>query len=259
MKNYSFLFLMMLGLAIMSCRQQDVDPDGEQNPSITITFPSLEDNFVAERGTTFNVDGVAEDNEGLTSLTYSVQLIDSESEDGQEWYVDNEPVPGFNANAGNDRFDFSIPLEVPNDAQPGVYQISVRADDAKGNWGVVHTQVVVTHEGNGGGQETGTVTFRVIDVPNNTPDNATIFLTGNFEQDVPLQQGQDGVWTVTVEAPVGTTINYLYSRGTEGTEEVNTNGTERTQRSVVVEDGEKDVEDVIERWEDHEELEGENG
>jgi hypothetical protein len=355
MKKFSIFFLLILGIVMIGCRQESENPADEQNPLVTIVSPTSEDNMIAQPGSNFTVEGYAEDNEEVASLTYSVALESANGQGGQPWEVSGEPIP--NANLGQRRVDFNFVINVPQNVQAGTYRVSVRADDPKGNYGVVHTDVYVTDENgtapmtitiespdqgqsfaqgenfivtgnatdpagvfelslliepvegtgwnyaydfdgaqgqsydfshqvqvpedaepgqyqliirgvNNNGHTTtatrtisireagtavGRVTF-IVNVPENTPEDAPVYLTGNFEDDIPMNRQGDGTYSVTVEAPVGQEISYNYFRGAAGTEEVNEDGTERAVRTYTVEEGENEVTDTVERWADHDDL-----
>jgi hypothetical protein len=367
MKKNPFFYLLALSLTVIGCRQVDENPNDEINPEVAIQYPTLEDNLQVATGSEFNLEGYAEDNTSLQTLNYSVEVVEETANEGEVWNVNREPIPNFTA--GEQRHEFSFPIEVPENARHGRYNVIVRAEDTNGNVGLSHTQVVVAATGNGGGggapnglsvnitspqeldtffagntinvsgtandpngwdllhliihradykrtnkgwyyehifegaegetsynfnhnvtlpdnlpgsgtyyvivvgesttgqeiidtrvvtfrngnEQNITVTFRLVDVPENTPENETIYMTGYFDDDIPMQRDEDGTYFAVVEMIEGTTLLYNYYRGASNTYEVDSQGNEHPHRYHTFDENEE-VEDVVQRWEDHDSL-----
>lgn len=100
------------------------------------------------------------------------------------------------------------------------------------------------------------LTFRVINIPEYTPNNASIYVVGSFnnwepaDNDFELIKQQDGTYTLTIVPPVGE-LKYKFTRsGGWSTVEGNINGTYLNDR-VIDYTGEAITETIIiQTWED---------
>jgi alpha-glucosidase len=81
----------------------------------------------------------------------------------------------------------------------------------------------------------GQVTFRIVQLPPSTPDNAEIYLSGNFEgwtggQDTyQLEKDVDSLYAITLPQMVGT-IQFKFTRGSWASVEKGPNGEEISNR-----------------------------
>jgi predicted alpha/beta superfamily hydrolase len=84
---------------------------------------------------------------------------------------------------------------------------------------------------------------------------ATLFVAGSHAALGPwkpdaqqLTRRGDGVWSVTLDLPAGATIEYKFTQGSWDTVEKNIDGSERANRSIVVQPGGQTVRDTVEAW-----------
>jgi pullulanase len=87
------------------------------------------------------------------------------------------------------------------------------------------------------GHLTAAVTFRVA-VPASTPAGDLVYVAGDFQSWNPgnpahaLAKQPDGRWTITLDLPAGTPVQFKFTRGTWGTVEKGANGEEIANRSL---------------------------
>nr|WP_246628301.1 carbohydrate binding domain-containing protein [Paenibacillus oenotherae] len=102
---------------------------------------------------------------------------------------------------------------------------------------------------------TDSVTFRVT-VPASTPVNGPVYLTGSFngwttaDTAYQLTKGTDGVYSITLNLPAGTAVQYKLTRGTWANVEVNANGTDIANRTLTPSGGAQTVNLTVQRWKD---------
>lgn len=94
------------------------------------------------------------------------------------------------------------------------------------------------------------VTFNV-KVPSNTPTGDTVFISGSIDQlgpwdpgKVPMHRAGDNLWTVTLQIPDGTHLQYKYTRGSWGTVEDWGTITGVANRTVVIAGGDSHTQTV---------------
>src|SRR2546423_10761889 len=97
----------------------------------------------------------------------------------------------------------------------------------------------------------------VVHVPTDTPAGETIYVAGSLPavgswraDGLRLARQIDGTHSGTIELDAGQTLEFKVTRGTWGTVEKKADGTERANRSLVVEASTKRIEMTVERWAD---------
>jgi len=104
---------------------------------------------------------------------------------------------------------------------------------------------------------TPSVTFTVTP-PSTTPSGDTLYLAGNFgayggpewePAGIMMQQQAGGRWTITLDFPPDTILEYKYTRGSWETVEKGKNCEELANRTITVHDSEV-IEDTITAWRD---------
>jgi pullulanase len=102
----------------------------------------------------------------------------------------------------------------------------------------------------GGSKASVAVTFNV-KVPSNTPSSDTVFISGSIDQlgpwdagKQPMKKAGDNLWTVTLQIPDGTHLQYKYTRGTWATVENWGTITGLVNRNVVIDGGDSHTQTV---------------
>jgi predicted alpha/beta superfamily hydrolase len=96
----------------------------------------------------------------------------------------------------------------------------------------------------------------VVRVPGDTPATVeAIYLAGSLASvgtwrpdGVRLIRQEDGSYTGSIELETGQTLEFKITRGSWGTVEKNADGSDRANRSIVVDAGTKRIEATVERW-----------
>lgn len=199
MKKINWLLFTFFALTVFACKD-DEDPVELDStaPSITITSPT--------EGQTFNPGGVVplqarvEDNDALQEVVITVTGPGGAS---------NTFTRGTSDFTDNGRVDeLDLPIQLPADAAPGTYTLTIDASDAQGNDANTASVGIVVEEG---ASETA-VTFILTDIPENTPEDEDIYIAGEFaagtweapedgqgNEDLRFTRQDDGTYTVTVE------------------------------------------------------------
>ncbi|MEL6534160.1 MAG: hypothetical protein AAFQ98_02050, partial [Bacteroidota bacterium] len=101
----------------------------------------------------------------------------------------------------------------------------------------------------------GQVTFTVTSVPEDTPPQSELYITGNFndwqaaQPEYALRKNRDGHWSITLNN-LPDTARYKFTRGTFASVEGNAYGLMRDERTLVVPSRPIAVPVSIESWED---------
>jgi len=98
------------------------------------------------------------------------------------------------------------------------------------------------------------VTFKVIP-PENTPVDASIYMSGSHnkwpaEKGTLLTKNDDWTYSVTLSRPVGTVMEFKFTRGSWDSVEKGNNGEEIANRVYTFDEGNQVVELKIQRWAD---------
>jgi 1,4-alpha-glucan branching enzyme len=118
-----------------------------------------------------------------------------------------------------------------------------------GTWSLVNGTIT------SGQPQADSVTFRVT-VPAATPASGPVYLTGNFnswntaDTAYQLTKGTDGVYSITLNIPGGTALEYKFTRGTWASVEANSNGSDITNRLLTTSGGSQTVNLTVQRWKD---------
>ena len=105
------------------------------------------------------------------------------------------------------------------------------------------------------GEKNVTVTF-VVSVPEYTPQNASVYIAGDFngwnpkDERFRLQKLQDGRWAINLTFPYGTVINFKFTRGSWESVEVGPSGEEIPSRHFIFRKGGV-YELRVYNWHDH--------
>lgn len=98
------------------------------------------------------------------------------------------------------------------------------------------------------------VTFIIVSVPDNTPENATIYMMGNFnnwlvgDETYRFERMEDGTYQLIVKMPPNIEILYKYNLGYYDFIEKDYSGNERENRKYKFEYNRDIVRDEIESW-----------
>ncbi|WP_239615333.1 carbohydrate binding domain-containing protein [Cohnella mopanensis] len=120
---------------------------------------------------------------------------------------------------------------------------------ASGTWSLVNGNKT------SGTPQADSVTFRVA-VPASTPASGPVYLTGTFngwataDTAYQLTKGTDGVYSITLNLPSGTAVQYKLTRGTWATVEINSNGSDISNRALTPSGGAQNVNVTVQRWKD---------
>lgn len=99
------------------------------------------------------------------------------------------------------------------------------------------------------------VTLRVT-VPSSTPASGPVYAAGSFNSWNPadpayqLTKGPDGKYSISLNLPAGTAVQYKFTRGSWATVEVNANGSDVANRSLTPAGGSQSVNVTVARWKD---------
>ncbi|WP_445668212.1 carbohydrate binding domain-containing protein [Paenibacillus sp. FSL F4-0125] len=120
---------------------------------------------------------------------------------------------------------------------------------AAGTWSLVNGSI------SAGEPQADSVTFRV-NVPASTPASGPVYLTGTFnswnaaDPAYQLTKGSDGVYSITLSLPAGTAVQYKFTRGAWTNVEVNSNGSDISNRALTPAGGAQTVNLTVQRWKD---------
>ncbi len=120
---------------------------------------------------------------------------------------------------------------------------------AAGTWSLVNGSIAA------GTPQADSVTFRV-SVPATTPASGPIYLTGSFnswnaaDAAYQLTKGSDGIYSITLNLPAGTAVQYKLTRGTWATVETATGGGDIANRALTPSGGAQTVTLTVQRWKD---------
>jgi 1,4-alpha-glucan branching enzyme len=120
---------------------------------------------------------------------------------------------------------------------------------ASGTWSLVNGNKT------SGTPQADSVTFRVT-APASTPANGPVYLTGSVnswttaDSAYQLTKGTDGVYSITLNLPAGTAIQYKLTRGTWASVEANSNGSDIANRTLTPSGGAQTVNVTVQRWKD---------
>lgn len=128
------------------------------------------------------------------------------------------------------------------------YTFSVAAFDAAGNLSLSSNTVTATTLA-----PYDSVIFNVT-VPSNTPSNASIYFAANItnwnpgDDNYRLTKNTDGTYRIELQVPAGTTIEYKLTRGTWGSVEANSNGTDIANRTLTTTSGTQNINLNVQKW-----------
>ncbi|GIO15137.1 hypothetical protein J19TS2_46920 [Cohnella xylanilytica] len=106
-----------------------------------------------------------------------------------------------------------------------------------------------------GEPQADSVTFRVT-VPSNTPANGPVYISGSFnswnaaDPAYQLTKGSDGVYSITLNLPAGTAVQYKFTRGSWTTVEAASSGADISNRTLTPSGGPQTVSVTVARWKD---------
>ncbi|WP_339243435.1 carbohydrate binding domain-containing protein [Paenibacillus sp. FSL F4-0243] len=118
-----------------------------------------------------------------------------------------------------------------------------------GTWSLVNGSI------SAGEPQADSVTFRV-NVPASSPASGPVYLTGTFnswnaaDPAYQLTKGSDGVYSITLSLPAGTAVQYKVTRGAWTNVEVNSNGSDISNRTLTPAGGAQTVNLTVQRWKD---------
>ncbi|KGE20869.1 alpha-amylase family glycosyl hydrolase [Paenibacillus wynnii] len=118
-----------------------------------------------------------------------------------------------------------------------------------GTWSLVNGSI------SAGEPKADGVTFRVT-VPSTTPASGPVYLTGSFnnwnaaDPAYQLTKGSDGIYSITLNLPAGTAVQYKLTRGTWATVETTTSGADIANRTLTPSGGAQTVTLTVQRWKD---------
>ncbi|GGF60890.1 hypothetical protein GCM10010912_02620 [Paenibacillus albidus] len=118
-----------------------------------------------------------------------------------------------------------------------------------GTWSLVNSSI------SAGEPQADSVTFRV-NVPATTPSSGPVYLTGSFnswnaaDAAYQLMKGSDGVYSITLNLPAGTAVQYKVTRGTWASVESTSNGADIANRTLTPSGGAQTVSLTVLRWKD---------
>ncbi|GGF60895.1 hypothetical protein GCM10010912_02630 [Paenibacillus albidus] len=118
-----------------------------------------------------------------------------------------------------------------------------------GTWSLVNSSI------SAGEPQADSVTFRV-NVPATTPSSGPVYLTGSFnswnaaDAAYQLTKGSDGVYSITLNLPAGTAVQYKVTRGTWASVESTSNGADIANRTLTPSGGAQTVSLTVLRWKD---------
>ncbi|MMZ60851.1 Amylopullulanase precursor [compost metagenome] len=99
------------------------------------------------------------------------------------------------------------------------------------------------------------MTFTV-NVPSNTTTSDTVYIAGDFNSWNPadpayqLTRQSDGTYTIKLDLAAGTAIAYKFTRGSWASVEVNSNGSEISNRTHTTAGGGETIAATVQRWKD---------
>lgn len=120
------------------------DPDNQ--PVITITSHDIDEEIEVEPGESIILEGTISDEDGLAEVHI---ILGHEEEDGHD-HRRNEEEPLFEYEIelnGENTWNFADmgPIEIPEDAEEGHYELRIMAEDVNGNTRLVTIEVHVEH------------------------------------------------------------------------------------------------------------------
>lgn len=106
-----------------------------------------------------------------------------------------------------------------------------------------------------GAPQADSVTFRV-SVPANTPSSGPVYIAGTFnswnaaDSAYQLTKGSDGVYSITLNLPAGTAVEYKFTRGSWTTVEATSGGGDISNRTLTPTGGPQTVTLTVAKWKD---------
>ncbi|CAH1204636.1 1,4-alpha-glucan branching enzyme GlgB [Paenibacillus auburnensis] len=120
---------------------------------------------------------------------------------------------------------------------------------AAGTWSLVNGSL------SAGVPQPDSVTFKVT-VPSSTPSSGPVYLTGSFnswnaaDPAYQLTKGSDGVYSITLNLPAGTAVQYKVTRGSWASVETSSSGADIANRTLTPAGGAQTVSLTVQRWKD---------
>ncbi|RCX21658.1 glycosidase [Fontibacillus phaseoli] len=108
---------------------------------------------------------------------------------------------------------------------------------------------------NSGEPQEDSVTF-LVSVPSNTPADSPVYISGSFnswntaDPAYQLTRGSDGIYSITVNWPAGTSVQYKFTRGSWTTVEVASGGADVSNRTLSPAGGAQTTPVTVARWKD---------
>lgn len=128
------------------------------------------------------------------------------------------------------------------------YTFSVAAFDASGNVSALSNTITATT------LALNDAVILNVSVPSNTPSNAAVYLAANInnwnagDDNYRLSKNSDGTYRIELNVPAGTTVEFKLTRGTWGSVEANSNGTDIANRTLLITGEPQNVNLTVQKW-----------